>query len=399
MDEWLLRLRALLDGQFVVVVAVLVALALVGGWATYTTHASPPTTTEERTVSSWQTTGSFNHSATVTERNAVYPVGTTLTNRSVYITGIAPLFDGTYAFAYGASERGDLDVTVAIQLVLRSVTEDQERTTVVWQATKSLETTSSDSVQPGETIRVPFSIDMNRTVNRTEVIDEQLDGPPGEPEAVVRATVDIQGRVNDRSVDRVTEYTLPVALQQGTYRPTDPGRVTDRYETTQTVTVQRTNGPVRTVGSPALLVGSLVVLAGLAAARNGGRLGLSPAEREVLAYEDEREDFDEWISTIRLPDEAFDRPRAEAASLGHLVDFAINTDNSVIEDPDDGAYYTIHDGYLYTYQPPGSHGGESRTHRMENGHIEPERTDEEYDSGAISTDGESDSSDESSPES
>ncbi len=191
MANWLLRLRALLDEQFVVVVAALVVLALVGGWLTYTTHASPNTTTEERIASSWQTTGSFNHSATVTEKNSVYPVGTTLTNRSIYFTDISPWFNGTYTFRYDASERGDLK-RVALQFVLQSVEENQESTTVVWQTNRSLETTSSDSIQPGETIRVPFSVNMNETTNRTEVIDEQLDNAPGQPEVVIRATVDIK---------------------------------------------------------------------------------------------------------------------------------------------------------------------------------------------------------------
>ena len=47
-----------------------------------------------------------------------------------------------------------------------------------------------------------------------------------------------------------------------------------------------------------------------------------------------------------------DRPRASADSLGSLVDFAIDTDNGVVEDPSRGLYCVLHDGYLYTYEPP-----------------------------------------------
>ena len=85
-----------------------------------------------------------------------------------------------------------------------------------------------------------------------------------------------------------------------------------------------------------------------------GRLGhtITVRVRERLAYEDDRRDFDEWISPIRLPKAAVDRPRAEATTLGALMDFAIDTDNSVVDDPDDSAYYVGHDGYLYTYHPP-----------------------------------------------
>jgi hypothetical protein len=377
MDDRLLRARALLDEQFAVVVAILVVLALVGGWVTYTTYATPDTTSEERTVSSWRTAGSFNHSATVTESNSVYPVGTTLTNRSIYFAEIAPRLDGIYTFTYDASDRGDLNGTVSLEVVLRSVEETQDRSTVVWRTSEPLRTVSEESLRPGEPIRVPFSIDMNGSLNRSEVITEELDNPPGQPELLVRATVDIRGTVNGQRVNRTAAHTLPVALGQGAYRPDSPGRITNQYETTRSVTVQQSYGPVRTVGGPALVVGPLGVLVGLVAARHRNRIALSPAERSVLDYEDERADFDEWISTIQLPDDAFDRPQAEAASLGALVDFAIDTDNGVIEDPDDNAYYVIHDGYLYTYQPPALRDGRRRTVPTEGEHDDPDRTDGE----------------------
>lgn len=57
----------------------------------------------------------------------------------------------------------------------------------------------------------------------------------------------------------------------------------------------------------------------------------------------------EWINQMRIPDEIRERERIEADSLADLVDFAIDTNNSVIED--DG-YYVLHDGMLYTYDPP-----------------------------------------------
>lgn len=55
------------------------------------------------------------------------------------------------------------------------------------------------------------------------------------------------------------------------------------------------------------------------------------------------------------------RSLVEADSLAGLVDFAIDTDNSVIEAPDADAYYVRHDGYLYCYRPPRSDGGNDET--------------------------------------
>jgi hypothetical protein len=355
MRDTSLRLRALLDEQFAVVAILLVVLVLLGGWGTYLTYTNQPTTTEERTVSSWQTTGSFDHSATVTENNSVYPVGTTHSNRSVYFTRISPHLDGTYAFAYEASDGGDVDATVSLEYVLRGI-EGREETTVLWRTTRQLENISVSSLEEGEPVEIPFSIDMNRTVNRTEIVDEELDGPSGQPELVIEASVHLEGTVNGESIDNETAHTLPVELDGGAYRPAPAGDTTEVHESTRTVSVEGTHSPLRRFGLPALFAVSLFAFGGLVVARQQGRLGLSETERERLYYEDDRDDFDEWISTIRLPEEALGRPRAEADSLGALVDFAIDTDESVIEDPERNAYYVLHDEYLYTYQPPADVG-------------------------------------------
>lgn len=347
-----LRVRAFLDRWFLGLVVALVVLAALGGWLTYATHVDPGTVSEQRTASSWQTTSQFDHAATVTEDNPVYPAGTTLENRSVYPTGVSPRLNGTYAFTYGASEGGDLNATVSLRLVLRGVQGDGESQRVVWRDVRELRTESLDSISPGETVRVPFAVDVNETERRIAAIEEQFGGAAGRPEVLLRATVDLGGSVNGHSVDRRAEHALPIALGGATYSPEGGGPATERYETTETVAVERGYGPLRSVGAPALLVASLGGLLALGVAGYRGRTALSRAERERLAYEDDRDDFDEWISTIRLPDDALDRPRAEAASLAALVDFAIDTGSSVIENPDDEAYYVLHDGYLYAYQPP-----------------------------------------------
>ena len=124
------------------------------------------------------------------------------------------------------------------------------------------------------------------------------------------------------------------------------------FETTRPVEVPQEAGPPRTVGGPLLLLVGLAGLRALGWVRRQHPDGLTDVERERLTFEDDREDFDEWISVIELPNEVLDRPRASADSLGSLVDFAIDTDNGVVEDPSRGLYCVLHDGYLYTYEPP-----------------------------------------------
>lgn len=352
MADWQLRLRGALDEYFAIIVIALIVAALLGGWVSYSTHAAPGTTTEERAVDSWQTTGGFNHSATVTEPNDAYPVGTVLTERPFYFTRVAPDFNGTYTFTYEATGTGDLSRNVTLELVLRGIDEDSEERTVLWETTRELRAETTDAIEPGEEVRVPFSVDMHETVNRTETIDEQLGDPPGQTEVAIRAVNDLSGTVNGRMIERTETHTLPIALEGGTYHPDNPGATTEEYQTTRSVTVERTYGPVRSLAAPLLFVGSLSTLAGLVVARHRRRFRLSPAERALLAYRDDRDDFDEWISTIKLPDDVFSLPRAEAASLGDLVDFAIDTDTSVVADPRRESYYVVHDGRLYAYTPP-----------------------------------------------
>jgi hypothetical protein len=93
-------------------------------------------------------------------------------------------------------------------------------------------------------------------------------------------------------------------------------------------------------------------LGALVAARRRDELALSETERAVLDYQSDRAEFDEWITQIRLPDAAFEKPEAEAATLRDLVDFAIDTDAGVVESPDEAAYYVVGDEYLYVYRPP-----------------------------------------------
>ncbi|WP_318567694.1 DUF5305 domain-containing protein [Salinigranum marinum] len=356
MSLWDLRLRALLDRQFATVAAVLVVCALVGGFATYTAHVDPGTTTEERVVATWESSGTFDHAATVTRENPLFPVGRTLEDRQVYFSSIAPTVNGSYAFGYRASDGGTVETSVDVVLVTRSVGEqtgDQSGgATVLWERSRTLHESDAATVAPGDDVRAPFSFNASAVESERGRIEDRLGGGVGTVETFVRATVDIEGTVNGERVDRQAVHTLPVTIEGNTYRVGPAEASGQQFETTQSVTVPRTYGPLRSVGGPALLALSLAGLAGLAVGRSRYRLELTDAEREWLAYREDRSEFDEWITSFRLPFEAFDRPEAEAASLADLVDFAIDTDSGVIEAPDETEYYVVHDDVLYTYTAP-----------------------------------------------
>lgn len=351
-DQWV-RARAMLSGQFEVVVAVLLVITVAGGWVTYGAHVDPGTTTEQRQVSSWSHTGNYTHSATVTKDNPLYPVGTRLSNRSIYFRSASPVLRGTFVFSYDATDGGDLAGTIEQRVVVRSVEDRQRRTVEVWREVRGTETRSVESVTPGSAVRVPFSVNINRTVNRTELIAERLNDPPGTPRLDVFTTVSLTGTVNGRAVNRTEEFVLPVTFDRDAYRVNATAE-TRRFETTRTAVVPRDPGPFEAVGGPLLFGLGFVGLVVLALARARKVLALTTDERERLAFEDDRSEFDEWINTVKLPPDALDLPRARAESLGDLVDFAIDTNNSVIEDPSEETFHVFHDGYQYTYEAPPS---------------------------------------------
>jgi len=352
-ERWL-RARAVLSNRGAEIAALLVVLALIGGWITYTTHVDPGTTTEERVVSSWSRTAGFEHGATVRNPNPVFEEGQRLSNRSVYFTRVAPVLDGNYTLEYAATDGERLNATVRLGLVVQGVTDDGDNEAVLWRTATTLEEGTTSDLRPDETLRVPFSIDVPEVRNRTDEITSTF-GTVGETEAFVLADVRLKraGADGTGGADgRTFQQELTVVPEQDVYRVTDNGMSRERFETTETVRVEREYGLPRAAGGPLVL---LVTTSGLLVLGVGYRRGafeLTEQEREWLTYRADRAEFDEWIHTVQLPSEANDLPRARADSLAALVDFAIDVDGGVVEPPEEDVFYVVHDGYLYSYTAP-----------------------------------------------
>ncbi|WP_439027432.1 DUF5305 domain-containing protein [Haloarchaeobius sp. DT45] len=347
------RLRRFVDDNVALVAVVLVGCTLLGGWLVYGAYVDQSATTRVEQREAWATTGWYDHTATVTEENAVYPTGTTLSNRSVYFEQVSPRLDGQALFSYRARERGELAGTMSLELVFRGVEDrsGEESPTVLWEKRRPLSNYSFDSLAPGERVRVPFTMNASAVGARAENYSEAL-GSPGEPRVHVETTVTVHGTVNGERVERTRTYRLPVSFQSESYAiPTDT-RQTDEFEESYRVTVPTDSSGIEKLAGPLVLGGAGGGLLTLALGRRRGAFTVSETARERLDFDAERAEFDEWISPIRLPDDAFDRPEAEAESLQALVDFAIDTDNGVVEAPDEDAFYVVHGDYLYSYRPP-----------------------------------------------
>jgi hypothetical protein len=352
MGKWEWRLRAFGEARFGLLVAVLVTLLLVGSVVTAGAYGEPETAVEERPGPESSYTGAYDHEAEVVEPNPVYDVGIRLTDRSVYFSEVTPTLAGTFTYHYQATSDGEATVTLDMDLVIRSVeTTSDAEPTEYWRVTRDIDRTTA-TVGPDEVVSQSFSENVTRLANESQRIDEAVGGTPGDVRTSIVTTVTTEGTVDGRPVEREQRYNLPIRHDQGVYQVGDGGPVTNWTQQFRTVTVEQTPGPLRRIGGPLLIVLALFGLGVLGVARHQDRLGLEPAEREYLAFQTARQEFDDWITTASLPDDSLDRRTVEVETLGGLVDLAIDSDRRVLTDPDGSRYVVVLEDVVYRYTAP-----------------------------------------------
>lgn len=344
-----LRLRAVLASWFTVLAVVAVVVVLVGGWATYAVHVDPGTAESTTEEVAWSLEGSFDHSAEVTGDTPVFESGTTISDRSTYFLAASPVLDGNFTAQYQRSGGEPAEMHLEAELVQRAVEDD----TVLWADRTTLASTEEPDVQPGEVATVAFSFNASRAMERRENITTALGGSPGELETFVAVDVVASSPAQDEPEDVTYTAKLPVTFGNGVYSIGSPNGASERVTYTTTEAVPREYGPLLGYGGPFVLLLGLVGLVGLGTVRSRTEaLELTPEEREILEYRDERAEFDEWVVRAELPDSVLDRETSTAASFADLVDFAIDANGSVIEEPASGQYYAVTSDLLVTYRPP-----------------------------------------------
>lgn len=349
-DTTSLRTRALLGRWFWALVVVLAVVAVGTGWVAVSTYAFPGTTAEERVEGTWSTQAEVAHQATVESTNPIFPVGTTLEDRAVYYTAIAPVVDGEYRFSYAAPEGGDATIDSTVLVQIRSVGDEGE--TVYWETSRELADQTVDGVGPNEAVVVPFSLNASAVAEEADAIENSLGGSAGTLETRIVAWSQVEGTVGGSSVSNREVYAVPLSVDGGTYSFGEDGPWNDQYQDTSTVEVPRTYGPLRTIVSPVVALLALAGLGILLVFKRRGLVGLDTGERAELSYRRHRSNYDEWITRVKLPDAAMGDSRARVSTLEDLVDLAIDTDERVLEDPSRNRYFVQHDGVSYEYSPP-----------------------------------------------
>lgn len=341
-----LRARETLATYRPAILVVCLLLAAVGGVATHTAYVAGATETTEETAARWTTSGSFDHSATVTRENPLFRVGRVLPDQRAYFQRITPVVNGTYRFQYGA-DTGSVSAETRATLVVESVDDD----TVFWQRTSRLGQFSQSDVPPGRAVELPFSVNISRTAGLIDRVRETVGRSPGDVRVVVRTTTTYEGQIGDRDVRRSRSDELVFRPGEAAFRVGDTTGGESQVRVTTTVTRPVEYGPPRRVGGPLALVVGLLA-AGLVAALDPDRLALSATERRRLRFLTHRREYAEWLSAFQPPATASEPPVAEAETLADLVDFAIDSDNGVLYDRSRDRYVVVDGETTYVYQPP-----------------------------------------------
>lgn len=349
MATWSDRTRLFLSDYAEYVAVGLVVLALLGGFLAYEPYVDPGTEVEEFEESSWSSTAAYTHEATVIEQTAVFEEGQTLRNQPAYFESISPVLNGTFSYNYQASDSGDLDIDTDLTLVLRSADDEGIE---YWREQESLTAHSEESVQPGDEITVPFSVNVTEATQRVEFIEGQLGGTPGTTEIIVEARLRLSGERNGQPVDTESTHRITIVPQGNTYSVDGADSETDSGQQFGQRTVEATYGPLRTAGGPLLLALSVLGIGGIAVGRRKGWFSVSESQREWMAYRSTRSEFDEWITEGRVPSQVADRTAIEVDTLEGLVDVAIDSDRRVISDASRGVCVVVLEDSIYRFSPP-----------------------------------------------
>ncbi|ELZ20151.1 hypothetical protein C477_07026 [Haloterrigena salina JCM 13891] len=344
-----LRLRALFAEYRTVLLIAFVVLIGLGAWLSYGAYATSETATEQQPGHRWTATGEFSHGAVVTESNPVHPDGTRLENESLYYEGIAPTVDGEFVGGYDAGGGEDVRVSVAVDLVYRSV--DPNGDGVYWSRREELESATATDVAPGEGVTASFAVNVTAVRESIAEIEREVGTGPGETEIVLDLERTVDGRIDGERRSANHSYEVPITTDGKAYRLEADGSYDEPREEYESVEVPVSAGPLRSVGGP-LLLGLGAVGIGAVAVVTRRFPELTETEREWLAYRADRSEFEEVITTVSLPASELAEPRATVDSLAALARLGIDLEAAVLFDSDENRYVVRGDGVRYVFEPP-----------------------------------------------
>jgi hypothetical protein len=332
------RLRLLVGEYGRPLVGVLLALSLASFALAGFLYLSPPTDTVSQEVHQREITTSASTSAEVVADDSLWPAGTVLEDRPVYLLNATRELDLVAETTVDGSDRAVVDHEW--QLTVRASREGR----VFWSETDILANGTSE----GAVARSTASLDMHELRDRIEDVQERIGGAgivSANLTLVVAYDTDPDAEYGyqrgQRLTTRVDVREESLALGAGLADASDSPSTTATTE----VTAPRDRLQLSLLG----LLG-LLALAGAAVVSRE-----EPESIDVEAARNElhRRRYADWISPGVLPD-GLEQEFVEVDTLEDVVDVAIDTEERVIHDTRRDVFAVISENVVYYYGTEGT---------------------------------------------
>jgi len=341
------RVRYILSSNARLVLIACLLLAVGGAVVAADAHTGPDTTTEQRTVGTWTTDSEFHHAAAVQQDARPFDRGEVLRSRSTYFASVTPVLNGTFKYEHDGAETAR--VSTDLSLVVRSVSRTPEGG-VFWQERERIASETAESLPAGETHRVPFAVNVTERIEYGRAVRNELGSVRGRIEVLIVAETESEATLGGETLGDVRTERLEIAPESGTYDVTVNQTGQRQRPVSEAVTAPVEPDTLRDYGSVLALLAGVVGAVALVWAERDGRLGVPDHIQSAIAVRRERDTFDEWISTGRIPAVGDDRV-VTVDSLADLVDVAIDSDRRVIEDADSDTFVVLDGPTRYEYRP------------------------------------------------
>lgn len=299
--------------------------------------ATPETTATPADENEQQFVTTVNTSAVVTGNTTLWPAGTRLWDQPVYVSSATPILDLHANTTVPADEQ--VTVETRITLVYRAESDGE----TVWNRTVTL-AERTETVTDG-TVQTTTSIDTTRIRERASNYQQEF-GRAGDVQVHLTVETSYESAAYTGDLDASSR----MAFTDRGYELTDA--MADSHARSTTVMREETVPPNPTVyGVFGLLGLCSLVGAGLVVVTTREEIGpaVGPdSDPETLREELRHVRYEEWISAGTLPPSAGE-DRVELATLGDLVDLAIDSNERVVHDTSRDCYGVLSGTTLYVY--------------------------------------------------
>ena len=289
--------------------------------------------------------GAYTYSASVTQANPLYPVGTVLDmKKPAYFLNVAPILDMNFKYNIKATGSDDITGTIQTFAVASGTVKDGENETIYWSKEFPIKT-SAFTVSGNEVADQDFSVNVNDIQIATKSISEQLNYTDDTAISVINRII-YSGSINGEAVNSSVEYTLPITANNAYYQINGDTVFTQDVHVTRFSSIPRET-TVNNLTVPIIVfILSISLCALTLSIRKTGKV-----EMDYIAKLEEAEKYSEFKDSVSKGKIPVNHSFAQVVidSLKELVDAAVDMNSRVIHDKSIETYFTISDGVIYTF--------------------------------------------------